>query len=224
MNLTYYPYEPFSIKSDKPTVIETSNHEIYQKLIQSFNDFDSAIKFSTDNFELVEVSKALRWFGDAFMQVDLDKEFQANIYKQIQNDITDDQQQEIYNLVQQLKNKVTEITYMFDLPLEVEENFEMSKIIKLCNVHFDTQVKTSPYGIIETILKTANELNETRILGFKNITDYLSDSELQEIFALSKTLNLRILLIKFSENQRTEIFKDCRYYYLDEDYVEWRND
>ncbi|KIS03032.1 type II-A CRISPR-associated protein Csn2 [Paucilactobacillus wasatchensis] len=222
MKLAYYPFEPFIFADDKITMIETGNHDIYQNLILNFKDLKEDLHFSDNDSNLLDTSKALHWFGDAFIQVDLDKSFQTHLYKKLKENMTESQTKQIFDLAQQLKTSILEATYILDLPLQVEEQTEMSKIFKFSDLHFSSTLVSNSYGIIEAILKTANELNDDKILGFMNVSDYLTDDELVELNELVRSLKLKVLLIKFSEIERREKFNGCRYYYIDSDYVEWK--
>lgn len=135
MKLAYYPFEPFIFADDKITVIETGNHDIYQNLILNFKDLKEDLHFSDNDSNLLDTSKALHWFGDAFIQVDLDKSFQTHLYKKLKENMTESQTKQIFDLAQQLKTSILEATYILDLPLQVEEQTEMSKIFKFSDLH-----------------------------------------------------------------------------------------
>jgi CRISPR type II-A-associated protein Csn2 len=221
MRMTYYPLKPFEINEGKLTVIETNNHEFYQTLILNFKDLQDDVHFSDDEFKLVETSKAIHWFGDAFIQNDLDKLFTNRLYKHFKEVVTPEQQQQIFELSQQLKLAVLCASYSLDLPLQIEEQTELEKVFKFCDLRFIPTVVNRPYDIIETLLKTSVELNESRILGLMNVSDYLTRDEFSELNRLIQMLNIKIILIKFSEINRYKMFEGCRYYYVDNDYVEW---
>ncbi|MGK4178621.1 type II-A CRISPR-associated protein Csn2 [Lapidilactobacillus dextrinicus] len=100
----------------------------------------------------------------------------------------------------------------------------MANIIKLCNISFINTLKTQPYDIIETVLKCASELNERSILVLTNVHQYLSVSQFQELVRLIETLDLSTLLIEFSEKKKSDYYENCRYYYIDQDFIDWRQE
>ncbi|WP_137596843.1 type II-A CRISPR-associated protein Csn2 [Paucilactobacillus kaifaensis] len=222
MKMTMFPFKPFEVNAGKPTVIETGSHEIYQKLILNFRDLKDDIKFSNDNFETVDTSKAMLWVGDSFVQADLNKLFQHSLNKKIVSLVNDDQMQQIFELSQQLKQVILESSYLMDLPLTIEEQTDIAKVIKFSEISFAKEINVNPYGIIETILKTAKELNLSSIVGFMNVTDYLTENEFSDLIESVKSLDVQILIIKFSESRRAERYNGCRYYYIDHDYVDLR--
>lgn len=222
MNLTIYPFDPFQIEPGKITVLETNNQEFYQTLILNFKDLRDDAHFSDDEFKLVEMTKVFHWLGDVFIQNDLNKMFQSRLIKHLKEVVTPEQLQRIFELSQRLKAEVLEASYSLDLPLQIDAQTEMEKVLKFSGLAFVPAVSSQPYGIIETLLKTAIELNDTKILGLMNVSDYLSRDEFSELISLVHILNIKIILIKYSEDNRYEIFDKCRYYYVDNDYVEWR--
>ncbi|QER66635.1 type II-A CRISPR-associated protein Csn2 [Paucilactobacillus nenjiangensis] len=222
MKLTYAPFEPFEINTGQMTVLETGNFDVYQKLIMNFKNLQDDLQFSDDEYKLVETTKALHWVGDPMFVENLNKLFQVKILKQVYQIMPDETQQKLIDLTRQIKSIVSDTVYMIDLPLEVNAEIDIMKIIKFSEIEYSPTMTLGPYAIIETILKTLSELNETKIIGFMNISDYLRESEFVDLVQLVKTLDLNVLLIKFSEIQRSEIYNECRYYYIDNDFVDWR--
>lgn len=214
--------KPFEIENGKVTVLETGSHEIYQKLILNFRDLKEDIHFSNNDFEIIDTDKSLLWVADPLVQIDLNKLFQHQLYKRIIALMTDQQLQQIFELTQELKTTILEASYLLDLPFEVEEQTDLNKVLKFSNLVFSKTLDNNPYGIIETVLKIAKELAIEKVIGFMNISDYLTAEEFLELVKLTKSLDLPVLLIKFSESRRTKPYENCRYYYIDQDYVDWR--
>ncbi|CUS25499.1 CRISPR-associated Csn2 family protein [Paucilactobacillus oligofermentans DSM 15707 = LMG 22743] len=222
MKLTYSPFKPFEITKGKITVIETGNYDVYRKMIMNFKDLEDDINFSDDDYKLMETIKALNWIGDQMFADNLNKQFQAKIYKRVFEIMPDSSQQALIELARKIKNTVTDVTYMIDLPLEVNPEIDLLKIIKFAEIEYNSIMTAGPYDIIEVILKTLSELNETKIIGMMNVSDYLRESDFKDLIQLVRTLDLKVLLIKFSEIQRSEKYDECRYYYIDNDFVDYR--
>lgn len=53
---------------------------------------------------------------------------------------------------------------------------------------------------------------------------YLSVSQFQELVRLIETLDLSTLLIEFSEKEKSDYYENCRYYYIDQDFIDWRQE
>lgn len=125
-------------------------------------------------------------------------------------------------LARSIKTEISEQALLLDLPLEVVPDIEINKIVKFADIQYSSQFIEYPYDIIEAVLKTFSELEETKIIGFMNISDYLDETGFNDLVDLVKTLDLKVLHIKFSEFKRSEKYDECRYYYIDNDFVDWR--
>lgn len=222
MNLTYFPFKPIVINTNKPTLIETSNQKVYTDLVSGLRGYTDSVKISDDNFEIEECEKAIQWIGDAFVDVDLNKMYQSQLQKQIVSKLDDASRQKLTEINSQLKSLIFDATFSLDLPLKVNDEFDPIKLVKYCEVSFVSALKQDPYGIIETVLKTASELKETKVLVLTSVKNYLSVSQFDELVSLIKSLDLNILFILFSEMDNHEEFDKCRYYYVDQDFVDWR--
>lgn len=223
MNVTLYPFQPIPITPERPTIIETNNQTVLKQLLLNCHDLADDLHFSTDDYDLIPTHKAFWWLGDTYLNQDLDKLFQHQLYKSLLSLIAPHDLQEILESARQLQQQVLEKTYLLDLPLIINPEVELGAILKLCDLKFDRGLLKSAYAIIEAIIKTASELDEKRILGFQNITDYLTNVEFSDLVQLISQLKLPVLIIKFSEIQRSENFKNCRYLYIDQDFVDWRS-
>ncbi|AMV60339.1 hypothetical protein AH70_09620 [Pediococcus damnosus LMG 28219] len=201
MNITYYPFKPIIINTTKPTLIETSNQKVYTDLISGLKGYSDVIKISDDDFKLVECERAVKWVGDAFVEADLNKMFQGQLQKKIVSKLDDDTRLQLTDLNNKLKSLIFDATFSLDLPLKVDSEFDPVKLVKYCNVGFVSALNRDPYDIIETVLKTASELKETKILILTNVRNYLSVSQFNELVSLISTLDLNILFIEFSDNR-----------------------
>lgn len=222
MNLTYFPFKPIVINQVKPTLIETNNQKVFTDLVTGLRGYTDSIKISSEDFELQDCEKVIKWIGDAFVSVDLNKTFQTQLQKQIAISLDDETRQKITELNNRLRSLIFDAIFSLDLPLQVNDEFDPIKLIKYCDISFVSALNSDPYGIIEALLKTASELKETKILVLTGVRNYLSVSQFNELVSLISTLDLNILFIEFSEMDNHEEFNKCRYYYVDQDFVDWR--
>ncbi|WP_409338990.1 type II-A CRISPR-associated protein Csn2 [Latilactobacillus curvatus] len=72
------------------------------------------------------------------------------------------------------------------------------------------------------MVQTAVELNESKIITLINVSHYLSINQFNELVRLVATLNVKLFLIEFSEEVKSDQYQKCYYYHIDNDYVEWR--
>lgn len=127
--------------------------------------------------------------------------FQGQLQKKIVSKLDDDTRLQLTDLNNKLKSLIFDATFSLDLPLKVDSEFDPVKLVKYCNVGFVSALNRDSYDIIETVLKTASELKETKILILTNVRNYLSVSQFNELVSLISTLDLNILFIEFSDNR-----------------------
>ena len=222
MNLTYYPLAPFEIKQNRCTVIQCANPRSYTDLINGLRDLSDKVVLTDAEHNRVEISKGICWIGDCFQSPEISKAFQAGMEKKIVKNVGSERLSQFIQIDQQLKSLVMDELLMYDLPLTVDAEFSLSKLLKTTNISFVSDLKTQPYDIIETVLKCASDLDERGILVLTNVHQYLSVSQFQELVRLIETLDLYTLLIEFSELKSDDYFANCQYYYIDQDFVDWR--
>lgn len=221
MNITYYPYEPFKVNNSKITILSTSSPSVYTKLIAGASGQDDTLHLSDDHYRLLEYIKGMIWIGE-ISAVDLNHLFQNKLIKKFTADLTDEQRQKVVNLNNELRATILEATFMYELALDIDHELDLQKLIKFCNLKFSNDVQDDPYGIIESIVQTAVELQETRIITLINVSHYLSINQFNELVRLVATLDVKLFIIEFSELATPDRYQECCYYHIDNDYVEWR--
>lgn len=223
MNLTYYPEKPICFAENKLTLLETNNRKFYCDLLLSLQDLDSGIIYSDDQFSLLEPKRAVCWLEDVFVNNDLNRLFQSQMQKRLSNELDSSERNTLLELDRQLKSQVFDASFRFDLPLKIDNQCDFTKLIKYCGVSFTEQIKRDPYAIISSVIKTAAELNEKRTLVLKDAQHYLSVSQLTELVRLVNTLEITVLLISFSEIDCGDNYRECDYYYVDQDFETWKH-
>lgn len=223
MRITMYPYRPFEVTNQKITVFSTNSVDVYTKLIAGFKDQEEILRISDDQFQLIDIVKSVLWGGE-ISTLDPNKLFQSRLIKKMAQDLTDDQRQNLIKLDSQMRTAILEAAFMYDLALDIDLEWDIQKALKYFNLKFSNDIQSDPYGIIESIVLTASELNETKIIVLMNVSHYLSISQFNELVRLMATLNVKLFIIEFSETQNPIRYQECRYYHIDADYVEWRYD
>lgn len=221
MKVTIHPLSPLIIESDKITVLTTNNQDIYLKVINGILGREDSVVVANEKYDLLEMSKAFLWLGDSFLDIDLNKLFQAQLIKKLSASLSEEHRKKMFELNSEMKSLVLDAAFMLDLPLRIDEEWDVSKIIKYCNLKYSVELNRDPYGIIEGVIRTASELNEQRIITMLNVSHYLSINQLDELVSLVEALNLKLFIIEFSEQRDFKKYDKCRYYHVDHDYVEW---
>lgn len=221
MKITLYPFQPFEVENRKITVFGTGSAEVYTKMITGMKEQQDTVKASDDQHQLLEISKAIL-FGGELSTIDLNKLFQSRLIKKIIGELNDEQIQKLNHLDTEMRTAILDIAFMYDIALDVNQDWDIARTIKFFNLTFSDVVQGNSYGIIESIVLTASELNETKIIVLMNVSHYLSISQFNELVRLVATLDVKLFIIEFSESINAKKYEKCRYYYVDNDYVEWR--
>lgn len=223
MNITYYPFKPFKIESNKVNILDIGNSKMYFDICRGFSESADTIKISNDDFEIQDCGKQCSWYGDLMFSVDLNKLFLRKIQQRLMVLMSDEQQVALLDRSREVVSEVTDVSFLMDLPLEVNSLPDLEKIMKFVGLSFPAELASNPYAILETLVQTQVELGIKRQLVLTNISHYLSNKQFSDLSHLVSDLNATVIDIEFSETGRAEKFVDACYYYVDEDFVDWRN-
>jgi len=222
MNLTYYPYEPFQFKGNEITVLDIGSSKVYFDICRGFMDSTDSIHISNDDLELQNCSSVCSWYGDPLLSVDLNKLFLRKIQQHLLQLLTDEQQAALIDKGQELVTKVTDASFMLDLPLEISAMPDIDKIMKFGGMSFPAELTGNPYAILETLIRTHVELGLKKSVVLTNVSHYLDKQDFNHLNQLVHELGVTVLIIEFSELNRKVKFDNACYYYVDEDFVDFR--
>jgi len=221
MNLTYYSFPPFVINRNRVTVIDTAAQRVYRDLTLGLQDRADTIYLSNDDFETIELSKGAKWYGDPMLTLDLNALFQKKLQSKLITLLADDQVVQMADDLRELLSQLLVDSYLMDVPLELPEIPELTKLIKFSNIQLMSELDDDAYAIIETLIKVLLELNDHKLIVLTNVSHYLSSSQLQMLVRFMANADLPLLLIEFSPTKRTSYFKVCDYRFIDSDFVLW---
>jgi len=223
MNITYYPFKPFKIESSKVNVLDIGNSKMYFDICRGFSDLADTIKISNDDLEIQDCGKQCSWYGDLMLSVDLNKLFVRKIQQRLLELMNDEQQVALLDRGREVVSEVTDVSFLMDLPLEVSSLPDVEKIMKFVGISFPSELAGNPYAILETLIQTHVELGIKKKLVLTNVSHYISKQQFHNLSHLVSDLNVTVVDIEFSETSRAEKFVDACYYYVDEDFVDWRS-
>lgn len=223
MNITYYPFEPFKIASNKVNILDIGTSKMYFDMCRGFSDLADTIKISNDDFEILDCGKQCSWYGDLMFSVDLNKLFIRKIQQRLVALMNDEQQVALLDRGREVVSGVTDVSFLMDLPLEVSSLPDIEKIMKFVGISFPAGLADKPYAILETLIQTHVELGIKKQLVLTNISHYISKKQFRDLSHLVSDLNTTVIDIEFSEIGRAEKFVDACYYYVDEDFMDWRS-
>lgn len=218
MKFVIYPFKPFELKKDSLTILETDNYSFFRNLILNFNN-DSEKIFVTNNDNVIK--KGYIWLADPIINNQLDNLFKIKMQDQIINFISEEQINKLILLDEEIKSIFLNASYNFEYPLVIDHDLDLKKLYKYIGFKLDDIAKNSPYDIISITLNMLSIFESDKLIVLTNLLNYFDDSELKEIKLLIESLNLNVLILNFSNNKR-HIIEECRHYFIDQDFVDWR--
>ncbi|MCC6120744.1 type II-A CRISPR-associated protein Csn2 [Lactiplantibacillus plantarum] len=223
MKISYAAHKEIDLSSKKPTVIATNNPTVYHDFIVGLSSFNDKVKLFDDTFESVEVRDAIDWQGDVGLSDGVSEKYSSVIYKQLEAVLTDDQRKLITDINSQLYTLVQQCLFMIDLPLEVTYDWDLKKLFKYCRIHFNADTMQNPYAIIESIIKIHLECGLKSAVGLTNVAHYLNQQQLTDLSRLTSSTGISTLLVEFTDMKSQELYNNCEFYYIDEDFVDWHS-
>ncbi|QMU07712.1 type II-A CRISPR-associated protein Csn2 [Levilactobacillus suantsaii] len=221
MKLTYYGYQPFDVQPGEITVLATAAPKIYHDLVIGLRDDMDTVRLASDDFELLKHSQASHWYGDPVLEIDLNKIFQRKLQDLFLKSLSEKQVVQLTDDWQRIITQILGDSYLLDVPLNVPETPALAKLVKLSGLQLEESVNREPYGILETLIKTLVELNDQKMVVLTNISHYLQVPRLKMLRKVVATTYLPVLDIEFSENRQKDYFKECRYHFIDHDFILW---
>ena len=221
MKISYAGHQEIELNSKNPTVIATNNPTVYHDLVVGLSSFSDKVKVCDDNFELVEVKDVIDWQGDVGLSDGVSDKYNSGIFKQLEAVLTDDQRKSITDINNQLYTVVQQCLFMIDLPLEVTYDWDLKRLFKYCKIHFNTDAMQNPYAIIESIIKIHLECGLKSAVGLTNVAHYLNQQQFIDLSNLASSTGISTLLVEFTDMKSQELYTNCDFYYIDEDFVDW---
>ncbi|MEY2375613.1 type II-A CRISPR-associated protein Csn2 [Lentilactobacillus buchneri] len=221
MKISYAGHQEIELNSKNPTVIATNNPTVYHDLVVGLSSFSDKVKVFDDNFELVEVKDVIDWQGDVGLSDGVSDKYNSGIFKQLEAVLTDDQRKSITDINNQLYTVVQQCLFMIDLPLEVTYDWDLKRLFKYCKIHFNTDAMQNPYAIIESIIKIHLECGLKSAVGLTNVAHYLNQQQFVDLSNLASSTGISTLLVEFTDMKSQELYTNCDFYYIDEDFVDW---
>ncbi|PTM21104.1 type II-A CRISPR-associated protein Csn2 [Lactobacillus sp. PFC-70] len=221
MNLTYFSLPSFRVDPGKIKTIDTAVPRIYQDFCQGLQDKGEEIRVSNDDFESLRLTKSINWYGDPFLSINLNQLFQRKLQARVEQAMTQEQIVQLSDNLRQLLGTILSDSYLMDVPLELPESPDISKLIKFSGLQVDMTAQVTAYDILETLIKIQMELGDHRVIAVTNLSHYLNADQLNQLVRLVATTDLSIVIIEFSFCNRREFFSKCDYSYIDSDFVIW---
>ncbi|WP_276804352.1 type II-A CRISPR-associated protein Csn2 [Lactobacillus hominis] len=221
MILSYLSHKKMIMNGSGLKVIGTASTIAYSDIIESFQNKKHLLVSSDDNYDPLDIVKDYDFIGDPILNENVLDKYMPLILKKYIETLDEDNRNKIIKAYHNLESIIQDSLLLETLPLELDFSEDMKKFLKLENLHLDTNLLKEPYAIIETILNIHQMCDLDSVPVFCNVAHYLDKAQLVMLDDLLNSLNLRSVLIEFSDNKSTLFPERVDYYYIDEDLVDW---
>lgn len=221
MKISYATHQSIDVNINKPTVIATNNPTVYYEFISALSDESDNIKILDDAYNELLSKTAIDWVGDVMLNTNLNIRYNHLLLKQLEKSLGDNQRRNLYEMNNKLMTTVQQILFMTDLPLEVNLDWDVQKLLKYCEIHYDSNMSQSPSDIIRLLLKTHLECNLSSVIGLTNVAHYLDQDKMADVSTLVSHLNIPLIMVEFTDLSQKPFYQNCDFYFIDKDFIDW---
>lgn len=178
--------------------IEVENKVYFYRLINEFNLISKGI-ISENIFFLDEDDNELNLLNKIDLYIDYfniefnSKKIINNLYKVLKTNINEEDKIKINKCYLKIKNILSKSFLDYNLPLVINDEFDIDTILKLLKVSIDS--KNNLLDNLFLLIDINNNFKINELLIFVNLKQYLTLEELNELYKYSIYNNVKILLI-----------------------------
>ena len=184
------------ISNEYISVLEIENKKTFYRIVNLLNKFSlgetiEEIDFYVENKEKnnIKINLFLDYFNWNLDSKKTNNELQKNIIDKLDDEYI----LELTKIYKKLYNTLNKMLLEVELPLEITQDFDINIFIK--NMKVTLQQKNELLDNLLLIIDITNILKLNDLLIFVNLKQYLSTTELIELYKYSIYNNIKILLI-----------------------------
>lgn len=184
------------ISNEYISVLEIENKKTFYRIVNLLNKFSlgetiEEIDFYVENEEKnnIKINLFLDYFNWNLDSKKINNELQKNIIDKLDDEYI----LELTKIYKKLYNTLNKMLLEVELPLEITQDFDINIFIK--NMKVTLQQKNELLDNLLLIIDITNILKLNDLLIFVNLKQYLSTTELIELYKYSIYNNIKILLI-----------------------------
>ena len=184
------------ISNEYISVLEIENKKTFYRIVNLLNKFSlgetiEEMDFYVENKEKnnIKINLFLDYFNWNLDSKKTNNELQKNIIDKLDDEYI----LELTKIYKKLYNTLNKMLLEVELPLEITQDFDINIFIK--NMKVTLQQKNELLDNLLLIIDIANILKLDDLLIFVNLKQYLSTTELIELYKYSIYNNIKILLI-----------------------------
>lgn len=222
MIISYDSHDSIPTVKDDLLMICTENHKAYLDILNGLKDRNDLIKIYDDKYNELDKSKHIDFYGDLINFDGLVSKQVNALVKTIIEYLDNYDVNYIQKSLSQLNDYLQEKLFMIDLPLKINKDIDIKKLIKNLDIHLEPSLINSPYDILEMLIRLKIETNSDSIIVLNNLANYLDEYQLIDIQQLCKESKIPIINIEFTTNC-IDRYSFCQYYFIDKDFVDWHS-
>ncbi|WP_103660678.1 type II-A CRISPR-associated protein Csn2 [Lactobacillus sp. HT06-2] len=220
MILSYISHKEFKLQEFGLTIIATKSPIAYRDLVQGFQKVRPTLVASNDKYDSLDVGKTFDFAGDVLLTQNVIEKYMSHILKSYIEQLDEDNRNKILSAYHNLESLLQDSLLLEDLPLEIDFNEDLKKLLKAEDLHLDAKLLKEPYVIIESILKIHQFCKINSIPVICNVANYLDSQQLKELSNVVKQMNMKLVLIEFTDKDFLIVPKNAEFFYIDEDLVD----
>lgn len=225
MIISYDTHDKIEPLDDDLMIIKTSSQSVYLDILNGLNDRNDLIKVFDNEYNKLEKSKYIDFYGDLISFNGLSTKQISSIIKKVVGYFDNDDIDYIQESISSLNNFIQEKLFFWDIPLLITQDIDIEKTIKKLNIHLNPDIEGNPYDIIELLIRLKMETQDKSLIVVNNLANYLNNDQLQSIEKLCKEFKVPLLDIEFCKNNdiNSTDFSFCQYYFIDDNFVDWHS-
>ena len=179
------------------------------------------ITCSDDNYSQLDITKEFDFVGDPLLTKNVTEKYIHELVNNYIVNLDEENRNRIIAIFHKLESLLQDSLFLEDVPLEINFEEDLKKLLKIEGIHLDFKLMQNPYAIIETILKIHEICNLHSVPVICNVANYLDKKELEELSKIAYQINLTVILIEFTDFKNTVFPEDAEFYYIDQDLIDW---
>lgn len=225
MIISYDTHDKIEPLDDDLMIIKTSSQSVYLDILNGLNDRNDLIKVFDNEYNKLEKSKYIDFYGDLISFNGLSTKQISSIIKKVVGYFDNDDIDYMQRNISSLNNFIQEKLFFWDIPLLITQDIDIEKTIKKLNIHLNPDIEGNPYDIIELLIRLKMETQDKSLIVVNNLANYLNSDQLKSIEKLCKEFEVPLLDIEFGKNNdiNNTDFSFCQYYFIDDNFVDWHS-
>lgn len=221
MILSYKSHQAVRITPGKITIIGTDNPTVFTEIINGLQNFNDLLNLIDDSYNSLEISKNIDFDNEQVLTHKIYEKYSKDIISALLRNMTTSGQSKINKEAQKLYSIIQESLFMTDLPMEVNYDGDLKRLLNYCRLTGSLRNDLSPYDIIISDLKIHLECNMKSVSCFSNVANYLRQEEFSKLLSEVQMLNVPLLLVEFTEKSKRQFYKNTEFLFIDQDFVDW---